>query len=654
MPIINKVPNKKININLQGAVGIPSTDANILLIGHRGGVISSAMPSYYQLQPKSGYPQLTAYRSYDLPSFGDGDTAISYMQALGFTANYGLSNTVTFPAPNQVIPPPNVLAKNRTKKFLQDSTTTVTLQWDNHPIGFDLLVGNSKEIKITQVNNAGNDTVTATATVQTASQSPCQLVLTNVQGTFTTTAQITANYIDTSANVPDPARTDEICMMVYSAVNSINTNFPETINTITPTVSICFLNPTDTGFNPNSATVPYLNSDGSNAVLSNVQILPNGNMGIYFANVPANFGITPLTALGNTQIFKSSKDSINPANGTLVQVLPGIVSNGIGIELKDVTDTFAIGDAVNIVLDSTQNVFSLLVSGKQYPVSPYEIKTQADISSPTSKFVPFFNYLAKANAPTSVNSGSFFAMGVVSNISIPKQQASNLPVFDSPTGASFGAEFITGAYYPYMMKLGDYPLSPAIVASNYAGIIACNDVPFNPLNNIALKLPVVSDLTTVLNDLSSITTAINLGWTPVAVNSKQQAYIVRAVTGLLYLPGTETPDTEYFPVTDWQIIGLWKKAVFQVLSKPEFTNKRKSNKLKENAVNALQPLALNFETSGMFYNMAKLIGEFAVIDDAEDPAKYDVVTPVCVTPEFNAIEVMVNVLSYLSQVMTTA
>ena len=69
MPIINKVPNKKITTNIQGAIGIPNTDANILLIGHRSGVVSGAMPSYAELQPKSGYPLLTAYRSYDLPSF---------------------------------------------------------------------------------------------------------------------------------------------------------------------------------------------------------------------------------------------------------------------------------------------------------------------------------------------------------------------------------------------------------------------------------------------------------------------------------------------------------------------------------------------------------------------------------------------------------
>lgn len=607
------------------------------------------MPSYPQLQPKFGYPQLTAYRSHDLPSFSNGDTAISYMQSLGFTANYGLSNTLTFPAPTQIISPQSELIKNKFKKQVI-SSVTITLQWDVIPLGFDLLLGTGKEIHVVQTNDSNK----TNAIVQSVNQNPCQLVLTNVQGTFTTTAQIIVNYVDSNANVPDPARTDEICMMVYSAVNSINTNFPQTISKIIPTISICFLNPVDTGFNPNSATVQYLNSDGTQSVLGSVQKLSNGNTGIYFTTTPSNFGITPLTELGNTQISKDSSGSTS-VSGTLVQVLPGITSGGIGIELKDVIGTFAIGDAINIALDSTQDVFSLLVSAKQYPVSPYEVKNQADISSPTSKFVPLFNYLAKANAPTSVNDSSFFAMGVVSNISIPKQQASSLPVFDTPgSGTPVGAQYITGGYYPYMVKLGDYPLSPAIVASSYAGIIACNDIPFNPVNNILLKLPVVADLTSVLNDLSSITIAINLGWTPIAVNSKLQAYIVRGVTGLLYLPGTETPDTEYFPVTDWQIIGLWKKAVFQVLNQPQFTNKRKSTQLTDNIANALQPLALNFQKEYMFYNMAKLVSEFAVIDDSQDPAKYKIVTPVCVTPEFNAIDVTINVVSYLSQVTTTA
>lgn len=654
MPIINKVPNKKISVNLQGAVGIASTDANILLIGHRSGVFSGAVPNYPQLQPKSGYPQLTAYRAYDLPSFSSGDTAISYMQSLGFTAKYGLSSSLVFPAPNQVLTSGNGLSNSRVKfkrQFLQasETTTEVTLQWNTPPTGFDLLVGSTKEISVIQVNSSTDASTTATATVQSVSLDPCQLILTNVEGKFTTTAQVTVSYIDTSANVPDPARSDEICMMVYSVVNSINTAFPSTINTITPTISICFLNPMDTGFNPSSTPIQYLNSDGSNAVLGTVQTLANGNTGIYFDITPANFGVTPLTALGNTVISKDTTIS-----GTLVQVLPGITPGGTGIELKDIVGIFTVGDAVSITLDSTQNVFSLLSKSRQYPVSPYEITKQSDISGSSSKFIPFFNYLNNANAPTSVNSGSFFAIGMVANISIPKQQAGTLPVFDTSTGSSIGAQYISGAYYPYVMKLGDYPLSAAIVASSYAGIIACNDVPFNPVNNVLLKLPVTADLTTVLNDSSSITTTINLGWTPIAVNSKSQVYIVRAVTGLLYLPGTEVPDTEYFPVTDWQIIGLWKKSVFQALSQPAFTNKRKSQQLKDGIINALQPLALNFETQGMFYNMAKLINEFAVTDDTEDAAKYNVVTPVCVTPEFNAIDITMNVVSYLLQNTTTA
>lgn len=649
MPIINKVPNKKININLQGAVGIPSTDANILLIGHRQGTISGTLPNYPQLKPKSGYQLLTAYRACDLPSFASGDAAISYLQNLGFTANYGLSNSLTFPAPDEVLGSTTEITKSnnksaRFKKYkLADSGDSVTLQWDNAPTGFDLLVDSNKEITVTQ----SNDDNIINGIVSAVNLNPCQLVLTNItgNGAFTVSAQINVTYIDESANVPDPSRSDEICLMVYAAVNSINTDFPTTINTITPTLSICFLNPMDTGFNPNSAPIQYLNSDGTNAILSSVQTLPNGNIGIYFATPPANFGVTPVSSLGNTLITSQSD-----VGGILVQILPGIISTGVGIELENISGSFNIGDMVSITLDATQDVFSLLTTPKEYPVSPYEIKTQADISSPTSLFVPLFNYLNKANAPTSVNDDSFFAMGVVSNISIPKQQASTLPVFDTgSTGRPVGPEFMTGAYYPYSRKLGDYPLTSAIVSAAYAGIIACNDVPFNPLNNILLKLAVSSDLTSVLNDLSSITTAINVGWTPIGVNSKQLAYIVRAVTGLLYLPGTLLPDTEYFPVTDWQIIGLWKKTVFQALNQAAFTNKRKSVQLKNNIVNALQPLALNFETQGMFYNMAKLVSEFVVNDDLTDPAKYDVTTPICVTPEFNAIEVTVNVVSYLTQ-----
>ncbi|MCC2626071.1 MAG: hypothetical protein K0R14_1944 [Burkholderiales bacterium] len=108
MPIINKVPNKKISINLQGAISIPSTDANIMLIGHRSGAIAS----YSQLRPKPGYPQLTAYRTYDLPNFNSGDAAMSYMQALDFSVGYGSSNDLLFIAPSQIIPPPNSPSSN--------------------------------------------------------------------------------------------------------------------------------------------------------------------------------------------------------------------------------------------------------------------------------------------------------------------------------------------------------------------------------------------------------------------------------------------------------------------------------------------------------------------------------------------------------------
>ena len=341
MPIINKVPHKKININLQGAIGIPSTDANILLIGHRNGVLSSTQPNYPQLKPRYGYPQLTAYQAYDLPSFSNGDIAISYMQSLGFTAHYGLSSSLVFPAPNAVVGVLNedmsvadvqivhqpkssskkrvievsdksaeksadesVIDKSKTNEDV-DVQANVTLRWNIVPPNFELLVNSNKEITVKQTN----DKEVATAKVQSVSVSPCQLVLTNVQGKFTNIVQITVSYIDDSVNVPDPERSDEICLMVYNAVNSINTRFPTTINTITPTISICFLNPNDTRFNPSPTPVQYLTANGTPAKISQIQKLPTGNIIIYFATTPVNFGITPLYQLGNTKLFKDEKVS---------------------------------------------------------------------------------------------------------------------------------------------------------------------------------------------------------------------------------------------------------------------------------------------------------------------------------------------------------
>lgn len=190
------------------------------------------------------------------------------------------------------------------------------------------------------------------------------------------------------------------------------------------------------------------------------------------------------------------------------------------------------------------------------------------------------------------------------------------------------------------------------MAASYCGIIACNDVPMNPLNNTLLELPVPADLTTVMNDTNTITTTINLGWTPLAVNNSGSPYIVRAVTGRLYMPNSQIPDNEFFPLTDWQIIGLWKKAVAQVTSQPQFINVRKSEQLKSRVITALQDMALTFQTEGMLYNMKSLIQQFVITDDQSDPSAYDATTPICLTPEFNALNITVNVLSYLTQTTT--
>lgn len=417
MPTINKVPYRKVNVNTIGSIGIPSADSNILLIGHRQGVVTGTSPNYPQLQPQAGYAQLTAYRAFALPSFSNGDMALDYMESLGFTVNRGLSSSVTFPAPS------SVSAEEPTNKFKKGfdkvTATTATLTWSSVPTNFNLILGANQQISVTQIS-AGVQV--ASGNLVSASQSPCQIVLGNVTGTFSSTGQIIVSIINNNLNIPDPARTDEICMMVYRAFNNINVEFPEPVNVITPTVWISYLNPNDTGFSPNSAAISYLNSDGTSCALNSVATLPDGNTALYFSSIPANFGITPLSTLGNTIISNGT------ASANLVGILPGLTNGGIGLEVNNVSGTFAAKDNITIQLDSSQTPFSLLTTPIQYPCSCYPINTQSDISSSNSKFVPFFNYLSTSNSPMAVNQKAYFAIGIVANINIPKQQASTLPV----------------------------------------------------------------------------------------------------------------------------------------------------------------------------------------------------------------------------------
>lgn len=622
--MVSKVPSINISINLEGAPVVASTSKNVLLVGHRqintGG-------NYLPLVPAQGYPRLTAYQEYYIPGQSTVQAYLSYMKNLGFALAYGESNTLSFPAPTSATV----------------SGSTVTLVWSSAPLGYELLVGANIATTLTQATSA------ATGTVQSVSSTSYSIVLGNITGTFNTTNVITVSTINNNLLAPDPSRTDEIVMMVYRYAQAQVLNIPSPIATSAPNLYIAYLNEADNGL---GTGIPYVDVgfgpvDDDIPVVdpASVAVLANGNTALYFTTIPTNFGLIPSAPLGSTTVTQAT----SAATGVIVGYINGLVPGGIGLELTDVTGTFNATNTLTVVLDVTQTVFELLTTQINYVASPYPVTQQSDITNPT--FAPFYEFLTFGNANTSVNNGQFYVFGVVGNTTTLATEVDTLPVFDPGT---FGAQYIIGAYTSYQKSLGDSSFHAAEIASFEAGLMALNDIPFNPMNKLATPLPVQSNIGTALKPTDA-EAVLDLGWTPYVLNPRTlELQVVRNVTGLLYYPGSSSPDYTDFPVTNNQIIGLWKQSVFTLLEQPQYTNVRKSPLVKGSALKSLQGLATQFEKLGMFEFTAINNPNFTIEDDPIDPDAYDVYTPVVIAPETNAYNITTAVISPLVFTVTQA
>ncbi len=426
-----------------------------------------------------------------------------------------------------------------------------------------------------------------------------------------------------------------------------STSLPGTINTSSSQLYISFLNYAstigtpieDTGYSPNSASIAI-------TAPTSVATLSNGNTALYWTTVPLDFGLVPNKALGSSTITQTTSDAV----GTIVGYLSGLVSGGIGLELSNVTGgVFVASDALTLDLDETQDIFTLLTHPINYIATPYDINAGNLLTN--SSYAPFTSFLVYGNASTSVNNQQYYALGFVANTSIPQGSLSTLPPFDP---SSYGARNIVGGYAPSFPALGDVTLSSAEVAAYHCGLMAFNDIPFNPINKINTPLPISSNVGSLLKSTQA-GAVLNLGWTPFVYEpTSKQLQIVRNVTGLLYIPSTMVPDTENFPVTNQQIIGLWKQSVYEFLSQSQFTNVRKSSVVKGQALRGIQGISTQFEQTGMFTDTAVYNKQFTITDDITDPSAYDVYTPIVIEPELNAFNVTANVQSYLISITTQA
>lgn len=603
---ILKVPSVIISEQIKQTSNAPSPIRSLMLIGHRTPVGGSLPP----LTPAAGFQSPSLYTPYQLdPTYlSDPNTAMTYMQKLGFTVNFGISGSLTLAAPNTVT---------------VNVDTSVTLTWNTQPVGWSVLVG-ATSIQGAVVQGS------ASGTLFSVSTTGFSITVTSVTGTFATTGAVVINYINTGIGRPDPARTEEICMMVYYAVSQL---VPSATLTLAgnaalqpPTISICLLSDKDTTFNPNPTPISL---PAPSTVVS-----ITGGVQLFWNTVPSNWAYVPTSALGASEISQAT----SLAQGTIVQqVSPGLSpGSAVGLQLSNVTGTFNTTNVLSMVLDGSFTIFENFNQYYNYVVSPYEIATSTQYNT---NYIEFVNYINEVNAATATADQLFGTLGIYAVLSIPNSLYSTVYQPNTP--------FMSGKFYYYSPSLGDIPQTAAMVAADYGCQIAQGVAPFNPYNGLPSPAVAVSSNQNTYAQRQDQQNILSVGFTPTGVNNQGQAYTVRAVTTMLTLPGTPVPDVEFFPVTTWQIIFYYKYYLWNKLSGTQFQRQRMSGSVITAARGAVVASLDDFQSGGMFENVASYIPFVMVMQDETNPSQLDIQIPAQVIPELAIINAGVNIYSSL-------
>lgn len=625
----HKTPNISIKTNIQQVGAVPSIQATIACVGHRTAIGGALTP----LVPAAGFPTLQYFFPFNLPTFSSGDQALSYMKSLGFTVNYGLSGTLIFPAPSLVT---------------VNADTTVTLSFATAPANYSLLMQNGFSSTVAQTTTSAMGTFKSFVNNLTISSTlyPANIILSGISGTFLTTSAdtLTLSYINNNLGLPDPNRTEEICMQVYYIYNAMNDIAGGAqYNFIQPSVFLSVLTDRETGgsFSPNPAS---LSLGGPSAVST-----PSGNVQLLgWTTLPSNWVYVPLQSLGSTTISQIT----NVTSATLISVQPAQIVNSTYcpyvLAVVAPVVPFVITDVVSMVLDSTQNVFVLMDSlSFTCIVDPYDVALNTDI---TTAQATFFNYIASANQPTEVEKGHFGIFGVFANTSIPAQQMSTLP-----TGVNnVPAQWHAPVYYPYAPLVGEYPQSSAVIAAGYAAFFSCNTAPYNPQS--LLTLPgVLSSANTqnrVVYGLTGATSseiALDLGWSPLCVSPTGTVFPARLITGQVTLPNTNVIDVEFFPLSTWQIVTYFQQQIYVALIAAGVKQLRQTPQVLTNVRGVVIAIMKNFENLGMFENV-NFWAKKVVVAQSNVPDTILIQVPVQVIPELASAFVQVGLISSLISV----
>lgn len=609
-----KTPNVSIRTSILQPAALPSIQATIACVGHR--TLENSESQLPPLTPAPGYPQLQYYQPFTMPPLGSGYQALSYMQNLGFTVNYGLSGTIIFPAPTSVV---------------INANSTVTLTFSTQPMNYNLLLQTGFSATITQA------TSTATGVFLSASTSVFAITLGSITGTFVTTSADTLSlaYINSNLGLPDPNRTEEICMQVfymYQAINDIKGG--SQYNFITPGVVLSVLTDRETSgsFAPNATPLAM-------GTPSTASVQTDGSVYLGWTSAPANSGYVPLTSLGNSALTQAT----SLATGTVIAVLAPYTISGCAfvVHVGPVTGAYDTTHAVNLVLDASQTVF-VLIDNTPFTciVNPYNVATNTDINTNQAQF---FNYIASVNQPSEVEHGHFGVFGVFANTTILAQSAGQ----SLPTAVN--NNWYAPVYYPYVPNVGEYPQSAAVIAAATAAFFSCNSAPYNPQS--LLVIPGILSSANIQNRISygvsgiaSSEVILDLGWSPLCVNASGQVFPARLITGQTTLPGTNVTDIEFFPLTIWQTVTLYQQQLYVALIAAGVKQLRQSDQILTKIKGVVIGTMQNFQTLGMFENVAVLAKEVTVTQ-SNIPDTIIIQSPITVIPELASANVQVGLIS---------
>lgn len=609
-----KTPHVSIQTTIEAVGALPSIQQTIECVGHRSLIGNQAQLS--PLTPAPGYPQLQYFQPFKMPPLGSGYTALSYMQNLGFTVNYGLSGTLIFPAPTSVT---------------INTNSTVTLNYSFMPANYNLLLQTGITATATQA------TSTATGTFATASTSAFAITLKNISGTFVTTGADTISiaYINNNLGLPDPNRTEEICMQmfyIYQVMNNISAG--NQYNFTSPSVYISVLTDRETAgdFGPNPATLAL-------GIPTATAVQTDGTVYIGYTAAPTEAAYVPLTQLGNSSLTQLTSAATGIILGTLAPYT--IAGCAFVIQVGTVTGTFDTTHVVDMNLDASQTVFSLMDNTPfTCIVNPYNVATNTDI---TTNQTEFFSYIAQVNQPTETEKGHFGVLGVFANTTIAATSAgSSLPT-------DVNSNWYAPVYYPYVPLVGEYPQTAAMIAAAVASFFSCNTAPYNPQSGVVIPAILASANTQnrVILGTTGVTCseiALDLGWSPLCVNTAGQVFPARLITGQTTIPNTSVVDTEFFPLTTWQIVTYFQQQIYVALIAMGIKQLRQSPQILSKVKGTVIGVMLNFQKLGMFENVAAL-SKLVIVEQSNVPDTILIQIPITVIPELASAFVQVGLIS---------